>query len=185
MPTVARAYGITATELHQRLLVDRTLHVDRDGRLHYVEPAPTSIAGPQLIQALVPLPDTFTLHSKPGASKTIYLDFNGHVLTGTAWNTGLADPINAPAWTTDADATTFNDSERTSIQYIWQRVAEDFAPFDVDVTTELTSETILTRSSSSDSVYGVRVLISAISSAVFGHGSPATARIVSRAGCNR
>lgn len=166
LPSVAQAYGISATTLHHRLLTDRTLHVDASGRLHYVEEAPTTLAAPQPQQALAPLTDTFLLHSKPGASKTIYLDFNGHVLTGTAWNVGTSDPINAPAWTTDADPSTFNDSERTSIQYIWQRVAEDFAPFDVDVTTELTNEGVLTRTSSSDAIYGVRVLVSPISSAV-------------------
>lgn len=166
LPSVAQAYGISATTLHHRFLTDRTLHVDAGGRLHYVEEAPTATAAPQPQQALAPLTDTFLLHSKPGASKTIYLDFNGHVLTGTAWNVGTSDPINAPAWTTDADPSTFNDSERTSIQYIWQRVAEDFAPFDVDVTTELTSEASLTRTSTSDAVYGIRVLVSAISSAV-------------------
>lgn len=166
LPSVAQAYGISSASLHHLLLTDRTLHVDTDGRLHYIEEAPTAPATPQPQQALAPLTDTFSLHSKPGASKTIYLDFNGHVLTGTAWNVGTSDPINAPAWTTDADPSTFNDSERTSIQYIWQRVAEDFAPFDVDVTTELTSEGILTRSASSDTIYGVRVLISPISTAV-------------------
>ncbi len=35
---------------------------------------------------LFPLADTFKLHSLPGASKTIYLDFNGQSVTGTAWN---------------------------------------------------------------------------------------------------
>jgi hypothetical protein len=29
----------------------------------------------------------FTLHSRPSASKKIFLDFDGHVTTGTAWNT--------------------------------------------------------------------------------------------------
>ena len=43
---------------------------------------------------------------------------------------------NYPAWTLDGDAATFNDAEREAIQTIWQRVAEDYAPFDVDVTTQ-------------------------------------------------
>src|SRR5688572_12483492 len=33
-----------------------------------------------------PLPDTFFLHSRPSATKTIYLDFTGDTTTGTAWN---------------------------------------------------------------------------------------------------
>jgi Ca2+-binding RTX toxin-like protein len=69
----------------------------------------------------------------------------------------------------DADNTTFSDAELTRIQAIWQRVAEDFAPFDVDVTTNFRGEDYLTRSSSSDQVYGMRALISPIGS-YFGGG---------------
>jgi hypothetical protein len=34
---------------------------------------------------LVPDAQTFTLHSKPGSQRTIYLDFDGAVLPSTAW----------------------------------------------------------------------------------------------------
>jgi PKD repeat protein len=116
--------------------------------------------------ALAPLADTFKLHSRPSARRIIYLDFNGHVISGAAWNStdnGGRDIV-APAWDMDGSPGTFSDVERTRIQQIWQRVAEDFAPFDVDVTTELASESLITRSSSSDEYYGTRVLISPISS---------------------
>ena len=36
-------------------------------------------------------------------------------------------------WSTDQDASTFTSSERGTIQSIWQRVAEDYAPFNVNV----------------------------------------------------
>jgi PKD repeat protein len=166
LPSVARAYGLQPHVLHHLFRTDPTLNVDRQGRLHYVEPAPqdgAAVEGSIVPEALAPLTDTFKLHSKPGASKVIYLDFDGHVMTGTAWSSGT---INAPAWSLDADTANFSDTERTRIQYIWQRVAEDYAPFDVDVTTEYTSESTITRSSSSDGVYGTRVLISPISAAV-------------------
>lgn len=169
LPNVAQAYGLEAFALRVMLNGDNTLAVDRSGRLHYTEPAAGAIspASGVAVQALAPLADTFLLHSRPSAKRIIYLDFNGHVLTGTAWNTyspTTPATINAPAWSSDADPTTFNDAERTKIQYIWQRVAEDYAPFDVDVTTELTSEDQITRSSVSDQYYGSRVLISPISS---------------------
>jgi hypothetical protein len=45
----------------------------------------------------------------------------------------------------------------TQIQYIWQRVAEDFAPFDVDVTTQAPAPEALTRASSTDTVFGTTV----------------------------
>jgi len=77
--------------------------------------------------------DAFILHSRPGSTKRVYLDFNGHSFTGTAWGAGT---YNALAFSQDADRTTFNDAERTAIIEIWHRVAEDLAPFDIDVTTE-------------------------------------------------
>ena len=40
------------------------------------------------------------------------------------------------AWTTDADAPTISAAEHDAIQYIYQTVAEDYAPFDVNVTTQ-------------------------------------------------
>ena len=45
------------------------------------------------------------------------------------------------------------------IQNIWKRVAEDYSPFDVDVTTEEPAADALTRSSSSDDTFGNRVMI--------------------------
>jgi hypothetical protein len=77
--------------------------------------------------------DAFILHSKPGAANKVYLDFNGHSFTGTAWGSGT---FNALAFSQDGDRTTFSDAERTAIVEIWHRVAEDLAPFDIDVTTE-------------------------------------------------
>src|SRR4051812_13614673 len=39
--------------------------------------------------AVVPLDQTFTLNSRPGATKTIYLDFDGNTTSGTIWNTAF------------------------------------------------------------------------------------------------
>ena len=110
--------------------------------------------------------DAFKLHSRPGAKRTIFLDFNGEVMSGNAWTEFYNGGTNiiAPAYDTDGSPSTFSDSERTRIIQIWQRVAEDYAPLDIDVTTELFSEAQLTRSNPSDEYYGVRVLISPLSS---------------------
>ncbi len=127
----------------------------------------TTSQGPTTVTAVTSLSNTFLLHSNPFATKTIYLDFNGHILpANTGWTNSKngGNAINAPAWSMDADNTTFSDAELIRIQAIWQRVAEDFAPFDVNVTTEFRGEEYLTRSSSSDQVYGMRALISPISS---------------------
>jgi hypothetical protein len=45
------------------------------------------------------------------------------------------------------------------IQYIWQRVAEDYAVFDVDVTTEEPTVEALSRSDSTDETFGTTVVI--------------------------
>lgn len=84
-----------------------------------------------------PLEQTFLLHSNPTATKTIYLDFDGHLTQGTQWNTDFGLPtILTPAFDFDGDLLTFNAFEQEEIQLIWEFVSEDFRPFDVDVTTE-------------------------------------------------
>jgi len=80
--------------------------------------------------------DTFRLHSRPGATKVVFLDFDGHTISGTAWNYGAPSQYIARPYDIDGFPETFNGDEMSRIQEIWHRVAEDFAPFDIDVTTE-------------------------------------------------
>ena len=111
-----------------------------------------------------PLDQTFQLHSDSGASKVIYLDFDGYTTTGTSWNnyTGGA-AIVTPAFSLD-DSSSFSDDELARIQYIWQRVAEDYIPFNVDVTTQDPGPGGITKSSTHDTLYGIRVCIGGNSS---------------------
>jgi len=170
--------------LRELLLTDPSAWVATSGLLHFkdpvpddVEPVPTqesagrpaprlqeggsaSQEGEMLVAARA-LTDTFRLHSNPGSPRTILLDFDGAIVSDTYWNTGYGVTAGAqPAWSLDGDPSTFNDSERVAVQSIWQRVAEDYAPFDVDVTTEAPDDAALLRSSSTDPAYGTRVLIS-------------------------
>ena len=55
--------------------------------------------------------------------------------------------------------TNFSDAELTEIQRAWQVVAEDYAPFDVNVTTKDPGAAAIDRTSSTDSVYGTRAVI--------------------------
>jgi hypothetical protein len=108
--------------------------------------------------------NAFTLQSLPGANLTLYLDFDGASLAGTAWAskwTGGATP-NAPAFSLDADGTTFSQAEQAVIREVFYRVAADFAPFNINVTTQWLGQDTITRSSSSDSSYGTVCVISAI-----------------------
>ena len=176
LPEVAKAYGWSTAQLNYRLGADKSLKVDKNGYLLYADPAPAAGAlaagafadmasGAAAAAALAPLTDTFKLHSLPGAAHIVYLDFLGEVMHANAWTAsqnGGADIV-APAFSIDADRTTFTDAELTVVQQVWQRVAEDYAPFNVDVTTEYTGEDAITRSGSGDNNYGMRVLISPIS----------------------
>ncbi|RYD42317.1 MAG: hypothetical protein EOP83_32865, partial [Verrucomicrobiaceae bacterium] len=65
------------------------------------------------------------LSSRPRAEATIYLDFDGEIIEGQAWEGGKR--IVAPAHNLSA----------AEITMMWQRVSEDFAPFEVNVTTDL------------------------------------------------
>jgi PKD repeat protein len=177
LPEVAAWYGKSPEEFRRLLLRDQRLKIDQRGRL-FVEdeldaplpPAPAPRKPPQpssgapgaasgaLSGALAPLDQTFLLHSRPGAARTIYLNFRGASLSGTAWN-GSSTTLSALPFDTDGLPYTFSAAELERIQYIWQRVVEDFAPFDVDVSTEPPAPERLTRSGSTDGVFGTTVLI--------------------------
>ena len=108
----------------------------------------------------IPLGDTFKLHSRPTATKTIYLDFDGFTARGTPWNSGRGrDPIISPAYDPDGNGAAFTDNELRNIQIIWQQVAGDFAPFDVNVTTEDPGEAALVNTGGGDDRWGIRVVM--------------------------
>ncbi len=86
--------------------------------------------------AAVPISKPPVKHSLKGSKNVLYLDFNGHVIKGTYWNTKEVPTFKAKPYDTDGNPAKFSDAEQAEIIEIWSRVAEDFAPFDVDVTTE-------------------------------------------------
>ncbi|MFM8748220.1 MAG: PKD domain-containing protein [Aestuariivirga sp.] len=162
---VAAWYGKSERHLRAELLADRRLRIDRTGRLLVVDEIKQPLRGASSRAArqdardgaLAPLDQTFRLHSKPGSQKTLYLDFDGADLSGTAWNmTGSS--IAAAGFDINGNAA-FSTTEMQQIQYIWQRVAEDFAPFDINVTTEAPPPGKITRSSMTDPEYGAVALI--------------------------
>jgi hypothetical protein len=116
---------------------------------------------------IIDLTQTFLLSSLPGANQTIYLDFDGNTTSGTAWNSTVANIV-TPAYNTDSIAG-FSDAEQLAIQQIWQRVAEDYSPFNVNVTTKAPTDiNDLIKSGSTDTRWGVRVAIGGSSSDWFG-----------------
>ena len=167
MAAIAAAYGKTEAELAKLIRNDKTIWFDKDGRMFIVEEAPDPVklkayiaqSATPFVEPIVPLNQTFNLHSNPNAKRIIYLDFDGHIITGTAWNKmSSIDPINAAPYDRDGSPG-FSNAELTNIQEIWQKVSEDYAPFDVDVTTELKSEEQIRRTDSNDEYYGTRALV--------------------------
>src|SRR6476620_5808821 len=71
------------------------------------------------------------LASRPGAPATLYLDFDGNV--ERQW--GAHANVVTPAYDTDGNPASFSAAELAAIREIWSRVAEDYAPFNVNVTT--------------------------------------------------
>jgi hypothetical protein len=108
----------------------------------------------------VDLNRTFFLHSNPTATKTIFLDFDGHTTTRTNWNNASGKPtIITPAFNNDTNPTAFSNAELERIQFIWQRVAEDYMPFGINVTTQDPGDAAIINSGGTDNYWGIRVAI--------------------------
>ena len=116
------------------------MRVDRRGGIFYVDPAPDSTIESEPDETLAePIveADVFSLHSKPGASRVLYVDFDGHELINTVWNTYSGQPVlYMLPFDLNGDPSSFTQTELNRIAESWRRVAEDFAAFDIDVTTE-------------------------------------------------
>ena len=98
--------------------------------------------------------------SLPGADHTIYLDFDGHVTTGTTWNSNYGvNTINSPAYDIDGDPNTFNSTELSRIEAAYKWIAEDFSPFEVNVTTVDPGAAALSYQGGGDTQWGTRVVI--------------------------
>jgi hypothetical protein len=174
LAATARSLDKTPTEFRALLREDSTVQVDECGAAFVVEPelsAPaTENAGEDATDesaepsaapgGLDATGDAFTLSSRPGSARTIYLDFTGERIVGTGWNTSanVAD-FTAPPYDLDGSPSSFNAAERDIVRGVWLRVAEDYAPFDVNVTTADPGAESITRTGSSDQVYGTRALI--------------------------
>ena len=186
IPATAQALGLAEKDFREVVRHDHGMRCDETGALHYccqglipagvgrvrtsLGTASTATTGSSIVPAAnFPTSQTFLLHSRPTATKKIYLDFDGHTTTGTSWNSAYTAGASFATPAFNIDSTTgFSDAELLRIQMIWRRVVEDFAAFDVDVTTEDPGLEGLRRSTSTDQAYGVRVCIGGSSSDWFG-----------------
>ena len=79
-----------------------------------------------IVSTLVSNAQVPQLSSYPSASAVVFLDFDGHTVNGTSWN------YNGPI---ECNASGLNN---TQITEVFNRVAEDYRPFDVNITTDST-----------------------------------------------
>lgn len=128
--------------------------VDNQGAIFYKDPALPENIGSKffesdvdafpnvtaniLLEDIIPT-DVLQLHSHPGAANIVYVNFEGGTIEGTIWNaTSSVSSYEAKPFrsSNDTDPNSFSTEERIAMANIWHRIAEDLAPFDIDVTTE-------------------------------------------------
>ena len=154
----------TSTAHLAELAEDETLWLDGCGMAFYREPAVQPADGPTdaARQAAAPPAgtDVLALESEPGAQRTIFLDVDGGSVTGTEWNRTAGRTISVEPYSLDVTAdTAYSSAERTAIYEAWSVVAEDFAPFSVNVTTRDPGIDAIQRSDDLDETYGSRVFL--------------------------
>ena len=103
-----------------------------------VAPDDSGIAAIPTADLIPSVAELQNLESKPGASKTLYLNYWGGTLTDTAWNSNYnsGNPIIYTPYSYDDDTTTFSSADRYRMWLGWQEAAEDYAAFDINITTK-------------------------------------------------
>ena len=147
--SLAKAKGLAAKDKSLRLTPDNTFFYACN--FNATNPGPTSLPGfkvqtgpdtsaytgtPMVVNAT----SAFQLHSRPGAARVLYLDFKGHT-TPTGVFGGNVSPIVIPAFKLSGTTSSTDQLNLNAIRDIWLHVSEDFAAWDIDVTTELPSPT--------------------------------------------
>lgn len=123
---------------------DSNTHLDSNGRIFFVE-NPVNLPERELVtpQTIFDTPPSsgYTpegvpiYHSNPGSLAVIYINFLGGPVEETAWNEQYAMHINALPFNLDG-IDDFSTTEQIAMAGIWKRVAEDYAPWEIDLTTE-------------------------------------------------
>ncbi|MCI5168542.1 MAG: hypothetical protein D3903_21220, partial [Candidatus Electrothrix sp. GM3_4] len=85
-------------------------------------------------------PDLTTLQnleSRSGSSKTLYINYWGGILSGTGWNIdrNSGNDITYTPYSSDSDTSSFSSTDQYNMWLAWREAAEDYAPFDINVTT--------------------------------------------------
>ena len=141
---------------HPQLFNDiDSIRVDAQGMIYYVcklekehaamgaEPSlgtSSFLSSPPIFNEPVPVSSPPVFHSREGSVRVLFLDFNGHDISGTKWNSNtnyaMPETWECYPYGTDSNYDEFSVEEQQIIYETWLRVSEDYAPFNVDVTTE-------------------------------------------------
>ena len=160
---------------------DPSVRVDGDGRIYIVDPPPPleqqAFAAP-VAEGPYPNSQTFLLNSRPGSNRTIFLDFDGHTVSNTAWAVDDSGPFAAAPFDMDSAPSTYSTAEHNVIQDVWRRVAEAYGAFDVNVTTQDPGFDAINRANVADNAFGTRALITnSTAMAVYGSNAGGVAYI--------
>jgi PKD repeat protein len=137
--------GRSLAEVKAMVARDSSLHVSADNQLLYIcKYTPTAKVnghGPMLKIQTGPNTSTYTgpppavnattafqLHSRPGATRVLYLDFIGNI-------SRFVNVTNTPPFQLAGTSSPTAQANLDAIRDIWVHVAEDFAAWDIDVTT--------------------------------------------------
>jgi hypothetical protein len=151
LPAQARARGFRQLQELSFPFEDvRQLRVNQQGNIYYEEAmsaalVTTSQSSSERPYTALDSDQVFSLHSRPGSTNVLYLDFDGGPLDPASdWNSGSEVYVLQPFDPSGNDPTpteaVFTEDELLRIAEIWHRVAEDFSQFDIDVTTEKPAE---------------------------------------------
>ncbi len=134
LPEVAAAHRMSAGELADELRETPTLAVNEDDHLIHLDLTGNRAApdGAQSFSGESSIDPTqvYSLHSDPASNYKLYLDFDGGTYRGSFRSPLISGTRNISPFSGSAE----------QLGRIWRRAAEDYAPFDIDVTTERPSD---------------------------------------------
>ena len=166
---VADDYDLSSTELRSELREDDTLHVDANGELLYVDPRPpgepaapdgSEAAGEGAGDEFPLLPPRPPIRSSCSTAVPVPTTRSTWTSTATprAGRAGTRPTASTrssrPPTTSTVTPASWSAAELSRIASVWDRVAEDFSPFDVDVTTQEPDVEALRRTSGADGRVG-------------------------------
>ncbi|MBN4082744.1 hypothetical protein JYS44_00750, partial [Phycisphaeraceae bacterium AH-315-B13] len=112
----AAEFNLKPHELANILRNDLSTYITPEGRMFNVCPKAPDDAGEDAgggrdlagLGGGIPLDDFLSLESNPGASKTIYLDFDGHHSVSNSWGHNIV----FPPYNTSGSSANFSDTEK-------------------------------------------------------------------------